>query len=96
VSKETGSDIPGPDAPEVELVDGVLEYTLPPVRDGEWELQCVIESAGKPWLLGLGVVYDDLIAQLGDDKTFGPFVHEIRARWETRVAAKRWPKFLAR
>jgi hypothetical protein len=65
------------------------------VDDGAAVLERAIEAAGEPWLLGLRVIYDDLVESLGNNKTFGPFVHEIRTRWQTRVAAKRWPKFLA-
>jgi hypothetical protein len=59
-------------------------------------LQGVIEAAGERWLQGLGSVYEQLVSDLGDDPTFGPFVRGIRARWRHRVKAKRWPRFLSR
>ena len=46
-------------------------------------------------LEGLGGVYDQLVSDLGDDKTFGPFVRGMRDRWRKRVDAKGWPKFLS-
>ena len=74
--------LPVPDDPTAVLVGAAV-------------LKRAIEAAGKPWLLGLGGVYDQLVSDLGDDPTFGPFVHEIRDRWRARVAAKDWPKFLS-
>lgn len=65
------------------------------VASGTAVLRGVIEAAGEPWLRGLGGVYDQLVSDLGDDPTFGPFVREIRERWQGRVEAKRWPKFLS-
>jgi len=62
---------------------------------GAGVLEQAIEAVGKPWLLGLEGVYDRLICDLGDDPTFGPFVHEIRNGWRARVKAHRWPKFLS-
>jgi hypothetical protein len=65
-------------------------------RDGRQELGRAIAAAGEPWLRGLDGVYDWLVAQLGDDPTFGEFVHGVRTRWRDRVDAKKWPGFLAR
>jgi hypothetical protein len=72
--------LPVPDDPEA-------------VYDGKAALGRAIEEAGKPWLMGLGGVYDQFVADLGQDPTFGPFVHEIRDRWRTRVKAQGWPQF---
>ncbi len=63
--------------------------------DGRAALGYAIKTAGEPWLRSLGAVYDDLIAHLGTDPTFGPFVKEIRARWHARVEDKNWPKLLS-
>jgi len=61
-------------------------------------LEAVVDSAARDWFRSLGPVYDDLIRYLGDDEEFGPFVHEIKARWQRRLAeceAKNiWPKFV--
>jgi hypothetical protein len=65
------------------------------VLDGSETLRRAIRAAGERWLRGLGCVYDQLVTDLGDDPTFGPFVKEIRGRWHARVEAKRWPKFLS-
>jgi len=58
------------------------------------ELERAIRESGKPWFLMLGPVYDDLERYLGDTK-FGPWVCELRARWERRVEAEDWPVFQA-
>jgi hypothetical protein len=64
---------------------------------GEVVLERALAQAGKKWLLGLGVVYDRLIYYLGGNLTFGPFVRDIKSRWQARVDARpqRWPRFLA-
>jgi hypothetical protein len=63
--------------------------------DGSSTLKNVIEQAGSVWFRGLGGLYDQLVTDLGDHGTFGPFVHEIRDRWRKRVEAQGWPTFLS-
>lgn len=53
-----------------------------------------IRDAGRPWLESLGPVYDDVLAGL-TEKDQGWF-YDIRAKWQERVAAGDWPKFLAK
>jgi hypothetical protein len=65
------------------------------VLSGAAALKQVIEAAGKPWLLGLRGLYDQLVSDLGDNQTFGEFVHDIHDRWRKRYGAERWPKFLS-
>lgn len=72
-----------------------LAIPYPTNRGKTLQRDALFEAAGEPWLRGLGGVYDQLVSDLGDDPTFGPFVHEIRERWRGRVEAKRWPKFLS-
>ena len=64
-----------------------------PVLDGKDALEPVIQAAGADWLEGLGGIYDRLIHYLGDDPTFGAFVHGMKDRWAKRVQAGRWPSF---
>jgi len=67
------------------------------VLAGNSVLKRAIEDAGEPWLIGLHGIYDQLVSDLGDDPTFGQFVHDIGESWRKRVAAgDRWPKFLSR
>jgi hypothetical protein len=80
---DTYSGHPEPDSPGQAAISGSAV------------LERVIEEVGKEWLLGLEDIYDRLIGYLGNDLTFGPFVHGIKARWRERVVAGRWPCFLA-
>ena len=80
----------------------ILPETLPvpddpkAVLDGRAALGDAIEAAGEPWLWSLKGVYDQLVAYLGDDPTFGGFVRKIQNDWRGRVEAENWPKFLSR
>ena len=65
----------------------------PDYVDGAGALDRAIAASGEEWLRGLGGVYDTLIGYLGDDPTFGPFVHEIKARWQARLAWGKPPRF---
>ena len=53
------------------------------------------DAAGEPWLRALEPIYEDLIRYLGDHDTYGPWVKELQAKWQRRVAERRWPRFLA-
>jgi hypothetical protein len=64
------------------------------VRSGQEMLELVIWESGADWLVGLQDVYDRLVYYLGDDPTFGDFIHGIRSRWERRVQEQRWPRFV--
>src|SRR5262249_28162643 len=59
-----------PDAPYLEL-DSIGQTAI----SGPAVLERVIEEVGKEWLLGLEDIYDRLIGYLGNNPTFGPFVH---------------------
>lgn len=63
------------------------------IDNGADVLEDIVTEVGAKWLIGLCPVYDRLVYYLGDDPTFGPFVHGIKARWQERVQAQRWPRF---
>jgi len=67
------------------------------VRDGSAVLKQAIEDAGQPWLVGLRGIYDQFVADLGDDPTFGLLVTDMWKTWRKRVETRDdWPKFLSR
>jgi hypothetical protein len=61
-------------------------------------LEEMLDNAARDWFRSLEPVYDDLIRYLGDDAEFGPFVHEIKARWRRQLeeceVKSVWPKFV--
>jgi hypothetical protein len=61
-------------------------------------LEAMLYNAARDWFRSLEPVYDDLIRYLGDDAEFGPFVHEIKARWRRQLeeceVKNVWPKFV--
>ncbi len=63
------------------------------IDEGADVLEDIITEAGRPWLEGLGPVYDRLIYYLGNNPEYGEFVHGIKDKWEERVKAQRWPRF---
>jgi hypothetical protein len=63
------------------------------IGSGEVALNYAIEEAGKPWLGGLFRIYDALDGYLGQDPTYGPFVKDIREKWDVRRRRGDWPKF---
>ena len=66
------------------------------VASDAYPLLCeAFDAAGEPWLRALEPFYDDLVGYLGDHPTYGPWVKDVRAKWERRVAECRWPQFRA-
>jgi len=66
----------------------------PDGEQGEGVLDEAIAEASDEWFRGLGGIYDRLIYYLGDHPTFGPFVRDIKARWQGRLAWGKPPYFV--
>jgi hypothetical protein len=55
-----------------------------------------LNAAAKPWLKGLGPVYDRITFYLRSHPDFGPMLRTARAKWEDRVRRQDWPRFAAK
>jgi hypothetical protein len=67
-------------------------------RTDEEFLETMLDNAARDWFRSLEPVYDDLIRYLGNDAEFGPFAHEIKAKWRRQLAECEandvWPEFV--